>query len=210
MRLTSLRQGDHVCAVYESPERQLSTVASYIALGLRKKERCIYIVDDRSMNDVRDALTAHGVGVAAAESENRLVLLTKRETYLKNGSFDPDQMIWALSALTDQAISDGCTGLRVTGEMTWALGTETGCDRLLEYEAKLNQFFPASRAHAICQYNQSRFSSEIIEEILRRHPLAVIGDRVYQNPFYEPEDLAAPGANRVAHMINQITRNRTH
>lgn len=178
-------------------------------VGLNQGERCLYIADDRSMPDVQDALAAERVDVAAAQDNDRLVLLTKRETYLQNGTFDPDHMIAALSEMTQQALRDNCTGLRITGEMTWALGSETGCERLMEYERKLNEFFPGSRSHAICQYNRSRFTAEIIREVLRHHPLAVIGAEVYENPYYEPaEILGLPDGDsrRIAHMLRQIVR----
>ena len=209
MNLGTIRQGDHVCAIYDSPREQLRSVARYVRAGLKQGERCLYIADDRAMHLVRDALAAEGVDVAAAQDNDRLVLLTKRETYLQNGSFDPNQMIAAMSEMTEQALRDNCTGLRITGEMTWALGPETGCERLMEYETKLNDFFPGSRAHAICQYNRSRFSPEIIREVLRHHPLAVIGSDVYENPYYEPADiLTIPDGDprRVEYMLSQIRR----
>ena len=209
MQLSDVSQGDHVCAIYQKPDEQLQAVARYIHAGLLEGERCLYIVDDRSASDVLEALIAEGVDVAAAQANGRLVVLTKRETYLKDGAFNPDQMIWALSAMTDQAISDHCAGLRITGEMTWALGSDTECDRLMDYETKLNQFFPGSRAHAICQYNRTRFGASVIREVLRHHPLAVIGDSVYVNPYFEPSELLGlPDGHhrRVEHMIKQIAR----
>jgi hypothetical protein len=106
------------------------------------------------------------------------VLTTKRDSYLQAGRFDPDGMISTLIAMTEQAVADSCLGLRVTGEMTWALGPEIGCERLIEYETKLNRFFPGSRAHALCQYNRARFAPEVIRDVLRTHPIAVIGDHV--------------------------------
>ena len=208
MNVGTLRQGDHVCAVYERPSEQLRSVARYVKAGLKGGERCVYIADDRTVREVQDALAAEGVDVGAAQDSDRLILLTKRETYLANGSFDPDQMIAALSEMTEQALMNDCTGLRVTGEMTWALGPEVGCDRLMDYEIRLNRFFPGSRAHAICQYSRSRFPAAMIREVLRHHPLAVIGSEVYDNPYYEPpEILGVPEGDprRVAHMLRQIT-----
>ena len=206
--LASLSQGDHICAVYESPDEQLRVLARYIGAGLEAGERCLYIVDDRSAEDVLAALERNAIDVRAAQSNKRLLLLTKRESYLKGGTFDPDGMIWTLAAMTDEALAEGCSGLRITGEMTWALGPETGCDRLLEYENKLNEMFPGSRAHAICQYNRARFSPAIIRDVLRLHPLAIVGESVYPNPFYEPphiSGLAADDPRRLDHMLSQLT-----
>jgi hypothetical protein len=206
--IQSLAQGDHVCAVYESPDDQIRHLAEYIRAGLNQGERCLYIVDDRSAAEVLDAIGAAGVDVPSALANQRLVMLTKRESYLKDGSFNPDAMIFALAAMTDQAIADGCSGLRVTGEMTWALGPETGCDRLIEYESKLNDFFPGSRAHAICQYNRSRFPPAMIRDVLRTHPWVVMGDALYASPYYEPPDIARLGVDdprRLDYMLSRVT-----
>ena len=205
--LSALRQGDHVCAVYDSSEEQLETISEYVKAGLDAGERCLYIVDDRTPDEVLGGMAGAGIDIGTARSGNRLVLSTKRESYLQAGSFDPDAMIAAVSALTDQAVADGCTGLRITGEMTWALGGEIGCDRLIEYETKLNRFFPGSRAHAICQYNRQRFSPAIVRDVLRTHLFAVIGNRVCPNLYYEPPELLGlpeGDARRVNHMIDQL------
>ncbi len=207
--VSSLRQGDHVCTVYESPEQQLRVIAQYIKAGLDGGERCLYIVDDRSTDDVLDALHAAGADPATTRDSRRLILLTKRETYLQRGSFDPNAMIWSLAAMADQAVADGCSGLRITGEMTWALGPETGPDQLIEYETRLNEFFPGSRAHAICQYNRTRFAPSMIRDVLRMHPLALVGQHLHANPYYEPPEIArlpVDHPRRVDHMLAQIER----
>jgi hypothetical protein len=52
-------------------------------------------------------------------------------------------MIALLESETEQALADGYAALRVTGEMGWALRGLPGSERLIEYEAKLNRFFPS-------------------------------------------------------------------
>lgn len=165
MRNHILGQGDHICAVYESPDEQLQVLGRYIKAGLDEGERCLYIVDDRSADDVLDAMSREGVDVRPAQANRRLVLLTKRESYLNGGSFDPDAMIWALAARTDEALAEGCSGLR------------------------------------------SRFQPEIIRDVLRLHPCAIIGESIYPSPFYEPPNIArlSPGdPRRVDYMLTQM------
>ena len=98
---------------------------------------------------------------------------------MKDGAFDPDGMISMLARETELALQEGYAALRVTGEMTWALRGLPGSERLMEYEAKLNGFFPGSRALAICQYDRRRFSPEVLLDVLTTHPFAVIGTRIY-------------------------------
>ncbi len=206
-QLAALAPGDHLCLIYESRNEQFAAVVPFMRDGLARDEQCLYIADDRTIVEVQQALRQAGVNVDAEEERGALRIVSKRETYLRHGGFDPEAMINLLRAATVEAVARGYTALRATGEMTWALGPEAGTERLIEYEAGLNAFFPGSRALAICQYNRPRFSPEIIHGVLRTHPVAIVGARVCRNPYYEnPLDLLAPSpaADQVEGMLSQL------
>jgi hypothetical protein len=93
------RQGDHVCALYSSPEQQLEAAIEYIAGGLSRGERCLYICCEHSPSQFRGALRDAGIDVDAEERRGALVLLTKFEAHLKGGSFEPARMIEVLTPL---------------------------------------------------------------------------------------------------------------
>ncbi len=206
-QIAQLKPGDHLCLLYQTVEEQLAAVVPFMRDGLAAGERCLYVADDRTVDEVRAALGAAGVEVAREIARGALAVITKREAYLRSGAFDPAAMIGLLRDALGDAIAAGFQGLRVTGEMTWALGPEAGTDRLVEYEARLNEFFPGSRALAICQYNRSRFPPAIIREVLRTHPIAILGDQVCPNLYYEPPSavLGSPSeTERVRWMISQL------
>jgi PAS domain S-box-containing protein len=187
--LSKLKQGDHICLVYENTAEQMAGAVLFLKKGLAQGERCLYIADDRTVEVIAQALAAIGVDVAHERERGALWMLTKQYTYLKSGKFDPQTMIDFLRSAQTQALADGFSGLRVTGEMTWALGPEIGCDRLIEYEALLNNFLANSRSVLLCQYTRSRFDAAIIHDVLRTHPIAILGDLVCPNPYYEPPEL---------------------
>jgi signal transduction histidine kinase len=209
-RFRALRQGDHVCAIYDHPDEQIEGIVDYIKTGLTLGERCVYIVSDRTTQDVHERLTRARVDVGAALDSGRLSLQTKHETYLRGGSFDPDRMIEFLRESEEAALREGCSGLRLTGEMSWALGSEAGCERVVEYETRLNGYFQDSRSHAICQYNRSRFSPDVIVDMLRAHPIAIIDQAACLNPYYEPPYVAGSAAfgERVDWMISRLRKSR--
>ncbi|MFP2905286.1 MEDS domain-containing protein [Pyxidicoccus sp. 3LFB2] len=206
-----LDHGDHVCLIYDSFEEQMAAMVPFFREGLARGESCAYIVDEHAAEEVAAALTAHGLDVASARASGALQFLTKRDAYLRSGTFDPVAMIAFLRETQDAALAAGFTGLRVTGEMTWALGPETGNDKLIEYEALLNRFFPQSRSLAICQYSRRRFPAEIIRDTLRTHPVAVVGNEVHENLFYETPDMVLgheSASTRVDWMVSQLQRVR--
>jgi signal transduction histidine kinase len=95
-------------------------------------------------------------------------------------------MIRLLREETGQALSEGYSALRVTGEMSWALKGLPGSEKIIEYEAKLNDFFPGSNCLAICQYDRRRFGPEVLLDVLTTHPIAVVGTEFYENFYYIP------------------------
>lgn len=70
--------------------------------------------------------------------------------------------------------------------MTWALGPDISGERIRDWEATINQIFtPGFPARIICQYSRSRLTPDVVESSLSTHPLAIIGNDVYPNHFYE-------------------------
>ncbi|MDD1621588.1 MAG: MEDS domain-containing protein [Methylococcaceae bacterium] len=179
---------DHLCLIYETQEEQFSAVIPFMKIGLDRGEKCIYIADDNTAAMVIAQMKTAGIDVAAGVDSGRLAIVSKQEAYLKQGYFDPDWMIDFLNRATDQAKAEGYSALRVTGEMTWVLGGDPGTERLMEYEAKLNYFFPDHDALAICQYNRNRFSPEVIKDVIFTHPLVICGGLVCRNFYYVPPD----------------------
>ena len=60
----------------------------YFQAGIVRGEQCLYIADDAGVEDLR----AQGLGSDEDLARGVLVLLTARESYLRNGRFDPDRM----------------------------------------------------------------------------------------------------------------------
>jgi signal transduction histidine kinase/ActR/RegA family two-component response regulator len=206
-RVLSIQPGEHLCLVYENGAEQLAAAVPFLRAGLAQGERCVYIADERTTEDVAQALAAGGVNVSGECARGALRLLTGRETYLRSGRFDPRRMIEFLGEAVEEALAGGFAGLRATGEMTWALGPEITADCLTEYEALLNDFFPKQRALGLCQYSRSRFPPAVLREVLRTHPVAVLGSRACRNPYYEPPRMVLgqqSAAEQVDWMIAQL------
>ena len=193
--LETLGPHDHLCLIYSSLEEQLEAIVPFVRLGLSAGERCIYVADDNEADTVLRALDVAGVDTRREVERGALSVITKRGSYLRDGWFDPDAMIAFLAETTAQALADGFSALRVAGEMTWVLAGEPGSERLFEYEAKLDRFFPSHEASAICQYNRERFSPGTLVDVVRTHPVVVTGHTVCLNRhFVHPDVLLHPDA----------------
>lgn len=186
--INELNPGDHLCVLYQTEEEHKALITPYLRSGLENNEKVFYIVDARTSETVLNYLRDDGVEVDPYLKSGQLSMLTVSESYMKGGIFDPDGMIRMLTEETDKALEEGYAALRVTGEMSWALRGLPGSERLIEYETKLNEFFPTNKALAICQYDCRVFDPEILLDILTTHPIAVIGTEIYENFYYVPTE----------------------
>lgn len=208
--LETLQPHDHLCLIYESKEEWRAAAVPFIAIGLKRGEKCIYIVDTSTAAEIRKYLAEERIDVASAEKSGQLCVLHQSEAYTRESSFDPDRMIATLAEETEKALAESYPALRVTGEMTWVLRSHPGSEKLLEYEAKLNSdFSPRYPCLTICQYDRWKFAPELIRGVIMTHPLIVRGNRVYRNFYYiTPEEfLNEKRAEReVQHWLNSLER----
>ncbi|TMA95364.1 MAG: hypothetical protein E6J74_12240 [Deltaproteobacteria bacterium] len=54
----------------------------------------------------------------------------------------------------------------------------------IEYEARLNEILPHYDDPVICAYDANLLSAAIAVDILRTHPVAIIGGVLRENPFF--------------------------
>ncbi|MGE3578344.1 MAG: MEDS domain-containing protein [Vicinamibacterales bacterium] len=187
--LSNLRQGDHLCPVHDNLLEQTAGAVAFIAAGLRSGERCLYVANDSPFDELVRQFSLLGVDVAQEVAKGSLKILTKHDVYLRWGKFDAHAMLDYLAACEAAAVADGYAGLRFQGEMTWALDANLEGDRLIEYEAMLNEFLATHRAIIACHYLRPRFDPALIHDLLVTHPLVAISGMVCPNPYYQPPEL---------------------
>ena len=207
--LTALEQlapPDHLCTIYESPEEHLAVAIPFIRIGLDRGEKCIYIADDGTEAIVQDAMYAGGIDVERAIATDGLVLAKKEAAYLKHGSFDPEWMFTFWAHATAEAMHQGFSALRVTGETEWVLRGAPGLERWMEYESRLVHTLAHHNCVALCQYNRQLFPPELVLDIIRTHPTVIYRGVVCRNMYYVPPDELV-GTNHAAREVERLLTN---
>jgi hypothetical protein len=74
------------------------------------------------------------------------------------------------------------------GHAEWASGDWPGVDDFLEYECRLNNMIPPYKDAVICLYNLTKCGGNLIIDVIRTHPMILIGGIVQKNPFFVPPD----------------------
>lgn len=180
---------EHFALIYESQKQQFDAVSRFLRDGLENHERCLYVADDNTEGEVIAALQARGMDIDRALESGALSFLSPSDTYLRSGSFDADDMLefWEI-ARTEATDKNGFAGIRAAAEMTWALDGSTQPKQLVEYEALLNPLYEGEDYVVLCQYNRERFSSAIIHDVIRTHPLLIYDGARYHNVYYTPPE----------------------
>ncbi|WP_254537771.1 MEDS domain-containing protein [Halomarina litorea] len=180
---------NHLALVFETPREQLAGVIPFVRAGLNRGERVMYVAHETPRDSLLTSFREAGIDVDAALEADDLSVHSTDEQY-DGGTFDPDAMISFLDETARAAVhDDGYDGLRITGEMTWALeADESTLAHLVEYEGKLNDFYPDKPVVGLCQYDRTRFPGELLHDIIRAHPHQVYDATVTQNLSYLPPD----------------------
>lgn len=196
-KLQDLKPHNHLCLIYKSEDEWKRIVIPFIAIGLKKQERCIYIVNAHTATEVHEQLERQGIDTKRAEASGQLAVLNDLQVYAKDTPLDPDlsavaqagRLIGFLIRETTKALEEGYTALRITSEMTWLLDRDLCLEKLVEYESKLNRdFFPEYPCLALCQYDRRRFDPEIIKGVILTHPYLIRGSEAYRNLYCIPPE----------------------
>lgn len=181
-----LRPGDHVCAFYRDQADRDDILFPFLAEGVRAGQRCICVVESVGPAEVCETL---GVGLDDPSEQAALQLLTPAESYLRDGTFSMPAMLdfWQ-QGVTRALADDGFDFVRVIGEMPRALTGKPDLEEFLLYESELNRFAPLYPQVIVCLYDLDRFGGRLLVDILRTHPLVLLGGAVLENPYYlEPD-----------------------
>ena len=178
--------GTHMCLIYSHESERRKIIGKYLKSGLLAQEKVAYFADTLMPDEVRDWL--RNIGIELPESEG-FSIRDASKTYCPSGDFIPETMLDTLREFYGQAKGSGYPNARVSGEMSWALKGIPGSDRLMEYEALVNEVVITHPVTAICQYDANRFSGTTILDVLKVHPMMVVHGQIVQNPYYmRPQD----------------------
>jgi hypothetical protein len=181
--------GDHVAFFFRTDRERLAVAIPYIVNGLRNSERCVYIADENTVPDILTEFKRAGVDIGKATASGALSVVTKHDTYLRHGIFEPDRMISDLDRDVRFALQNGFTGLRVTGEMSWALDLPSALSRLCQYEQELCRRWPRQLG-GLCQYNESLFPSDVVDRMTSCHCVVVRDGQVIRHHIHQAENAA--------------------
>jgi hypothetical protein len=184
-----LRRGGHVCLPFETESEKQEAVLAFIHEGLTSGAKCIFTGTPEEFATLNESLEELGVCSKRAGARGALVFKTVGEAYLTDGEFDPAVLIARTEEQIDEALRDGFTGLRRTGELREVPPDELW-RKAIWYESQINEHFGRRPFSTLCRYSRAVVSPERMCDLLRAHPVAIVRGEACDNPFYERPELA--------------------
>ncbi len=180
-----IRPGLHICQFYNQAGEIIHTAAPLMRDGLRARDKCFFAAAPARIEEVRKSLRAAHIDVEQAIESGQLILIGDREELLKDGRFDPYNLLANHQALIARALSEGWQTVRAVIDMGW-LAAGASPEQILKYEAAADAVFTFQSRPivALLQYNYAELPGELVVELLKIHPIAVVGKFIKRNPYY--------------------------
>jgi hypothetical protein len=183
---SQLSETCHVCAFFNSDEEEYRVLLPFIKDGFECGDKSIHVVNPKQRDDHVQRLIAAGIDPGAAERSGQFELRVNTEVYLRDGRFDSDRMLGVFEQLASGNAPGGFPLSRIVCRMDWAAEDRLHIDNLIEFEWRVNEVWNRHDDAVICTYHLGKFGGDTVVDIMRTHPMVIIGGILQQNPFFVP------------------------
>jgi hypothetical protein len=178
--------GSHILQLYNKVNEIAGVTARLLEVGLASSEKCMFAGAPASIQEVEQSLAKGGVDVGAAQEAGQLVFISERDALLVNNRFDPYHLLSTHQTFIAQALREGWKAVRISMDMTWLTHEVATSEQVLKYEAASDAVFTFQNAPiiALMHYDYSKLPGQLVVEMLKLHPIAVVGKFIKRNPYY--------------------------
>jgi hypothetical protein len=186
----SCNWGTHIAGLYETEQERDEILLGYLGQGAEDGDLELYCPTEQTAEEFSAKFSAHCPHCAKLLSDPDVFQIqSAKELYYPNGVFSPEAMDNGLDTFFEQSQKNGPRNVRATAEMVWALEAIPGKEHLMAYESRLNYFIPGKPWISICLYNVTKFTGDIIMNVLRTHPFVINKGVITENPYYQDPDI---------------------
>ena len=176
----------HVCAFFSSPQEEYATLLPFVRDGIERGERAYHVLPRQYREEHLHQLRSAGIDVDAVERSHQLELASPEETYLRGGCFSKEAMLVTIQEALKAGPTLGFPITRLIAHAETVLQDWSNANEWVEYETRLNDVLPHFNDAVICTFDANLLDGTLLVDILRTHPVVIIGGRLYENPFFSP------------------------
>ena len=178
----------HVCAFFNSNDEAYRVLLPFIKDGFACGDKAVHVVNPNQRQGHLERLTAAGIDTAAVEQNGQFELRTNTETYLQDGRFDQNRMLEVFEQMASGNAKGRFPLSRIVCHMDWAAENRSEIESLVEFESRVNNVWHRHDDAVICVYDLAKFRGNTVIDIMRTHPMVIIGGILQQNPFFVPPE----------------------
>lgn len=175
----------HVCAFVDSQAETFRVLDPFVSEGLQRGERLSIVIDPGESADWVRHFRQAGLALSKLREQGQFEVRTWSDEYRRKGRFDKEAMLRLLDDLLGGSQSPRIRLVSKMGWLGWAVDDD-GASDLLEFEARANYLMPDHEHIVICVYDTAKFGGDVMIDVLRTHPMALIGGVLQVNPFFVP------------------------
>jgi len=97
-------------------------------------------------------------------------------------------MLEAFERMAGRNAEGGFPLSRIVCQMDWVVEGRSHVADVIEFESRVNDVWRRHDDAVICVYDLTKFGGETVIDIMRTHPMIVIGGSLQQNPFFVPPE----------------------
>ena len=178
----------HICAFFNGFDEQHRVLRSFIKEGFERGDKAFHIVDPELREAHLNRLADAGIDAKQAIATGQLVLRHWQDAYLRDDRFDQDGMLTLLDKILGTGTAAGNPPIRFVSKVEPSLVEKAGEANWLEYETRVNYAVSKYNDPVICTYDLTNFSASLVMDMLRVHPVVIVGGVLQENPFFVPPD----------------------
>jgi PAS domain S-box-containing protein len=167
--LGAIPWGTHLCQFYETSEELLSVIIPFLKAGLENNEYCVWLVA-RPLT-IEDAIAAIRNAIENFDAhliQKDIEILPLDEWYrTDDGRFDGEKGSKRWRKKTDEAVAAGYSGLRGTGDLSWAQAEQW--ENVITYEKRVMDYIHDRKIVLLCTFQLSTIDPAGAFDIAHSH-----------------------------------------
>lgn len=165
--------GDHACWSFGSQDEFRASVVAYLAEGVARNERVLFVGDRPDEGALLDDLAGLD-GAADLVARKQLLLKPAHELYATSSAFDIHRQVDVCREMTETALGEGFSGFRCVADVTTMVLDPRRREEFLAYELAVDRFIAGAPMTAVCAVDERAAGLAASEVVCvhRSHQLA--------------------------------------
>ena len=168
-----LAWGSHFCQFYGERFDLLDSLIPYFKAGLEANEKCLWVTSDPlRAQDARTALRTAMPDLERRIASQQIEIIDHEDWYTRTGRTDADSTLAGWVKREQLALTQGFSGLRLTGNTYWV--ERSDWEGFVDYEARVSKTFHGHHILGLCSYCLGRCQPQDILDVVANHQFAVV------------------------------------